>query len=161
MLDPLRIPFNALPPPVHIEQVTVDRRVLDAPALTSELRLPPLTRDLQIAYTALSLVAPEKMQFRYLLEGYDREWQDAGNRREAFYTNLPPRAYRFRVIAANNDGVWNETGAMLGLRHRARLLPDDVVSRAVSSADSGAGVGGASRSLAHRREASAGDHRAQ
>ncbi len=79
------------------------------------LRLPPLTRNLQIEYTALSLVAAEKMQFRYKLEGWDRDWQDVGTRRQAFYANLPPRPYRFRVIAANDSGVWNEMGASLDL----------------------------------------------
>jgi PAS domain S-box-containing protein len=58
-------------------------------------------------------VAPEKNRFRFKLEGYDRDWQDVGNRRQAFYTNLPPRNYRFRVIACNNSGVWNEAGASL------------------------------------------------
>src|SRR5262245_58375682 len=77
------------------------------------LRLPPLTRSLQIDYTALSFVAPEEMQFRYMLEGRDTEWQSVGTRRQAFYDNLPPRQYRFRVIASNNDGAWNETGASL------------------------------------------------
>jgi len=70
-----------------------------------------LIRDLEIDYTALSLVAPEKIQFRYMLEGHDKDWQDVGNRRQAFYTNLPPANYRFRVMACNNSGVWNETGA--------------------------------------------------
>ena len=115
VIDPRNLPFNTLAPPVHVEQVTADRRTYDARSIagTGGLRLPPLTRDLQIDYTALSLVAPEKMQFRYRLEGYDSDWQDAGNRRQAFYTNLPPGDYRFRVIAANNSGVWNEEGATL------------------------------------------------
>jgi signal transduction histidine kinase/ligand-binding sensor domain-containing protein len=111
-LDPRHLSFNVLPPPVHIEQIVADRKMYDATmTVNGDARLPPLTRDLQVDYTALSLVAPEKMQFRYKLEGYDRDWQNAGNRRQAFYTNLPPRTYRFRVIAANNSGVWNETGA--------------------------------------------------
>ena len=79
------------------------------------LRLPPLLRDLQIDFTALSLVAPEKVRFRYKLEGYDNDWHEAGNRRQAFYTNLPPGNYTFRVIACNNDGVWNESGAALSM----------------------------------------------
>jgi signal transduction histidine kinase/ligand-binding sensor domain-containing protein len=108
-VDPRRLPVNTVPPPVHIEQVTADRTAYAA--ATRPMSLPALTRDLRIDYTALSLVAPEKMRFRYKLEGFDAEWQDAGNRRQAFYTNLPPRNYRFRVLAANNSGVWNETGA--------------------------------------------------
>ena len=110
VIDPHHIPFNKLPPPVHIEQITADHKPYEA---SSGLRLPPLVRDLEIDYTALSLVAPEKVRFRYKLEGLDRDWQDAGNRRQAFYTNLPPRHYRFRVIASNNSGVWNEEGAAL------------------------------------------------
>jgi signal transduction histidine kinase/ligand-binding sensor domain-containing protein len=114
VLDPTRLLVNTLPPPVHIEQVIVDGMASSSLGGTGEpLRLPPFVRDLQIDYTALSLVAPDRNLFRYRLEGYDRDWQDAGNRRQAFYTNLPPRTYRFRVIASNNRGVWNETGASL------------------------------------------------
>jgi len=108
VVDPRHIPFNKLPPPVHIEQITADRKTYDA---SSNLRLPPLVRDLEIDYTALSLVAPEKNRFRVKLEGRDRDWQDAGNRRQAFYNDLPPRNYRFRVMASNNSGAWNEAGA--------------------------------------------------
>jgi ligand-binding sensor domain-containing protein/signal transduction histidine kinase len=112
VLDPDRLAVNSLPPPVHIEQIVADRQAFDPGAGTGEpLRLPPLIRELQIDYTALSFVAPEKVRFRYKLEGFDQDWQDAGGRRQAFYTNLPPRGYRFRVMAANNSGVWNETGA--------------------------------------------------
>ena len=107
VIDPRHIPVNKLPPPVHIEQITADRKTYDA---ASHRRLPALTRDLEIEYTALSLVAPEKNRFKYKLEGYDRDWQDVGNRRQAFYGNLSPRSYRFRVIASNNSGVWNQTG---------------------------------------------------
>jgi signal transduction histidine kinase len=96
--------------PVHIEQVIADGKSYDA---SSGLRLPPLVRDLAIDYTGLSFVAPEKVLFRYKLEGWDRDWQNVGNRRHAFYTNLAPSHYRFRVIASNNSGVWNEQGATL------------------------------------------------
>jgi signal transduction histidine kinase/ligand-binding sensor domain-containing protein len=111
-VDPRRLSLNALPPPVHIQQMVSDRKTYSA-TMTAEggPRLPPLTRDLQIDYTALSLVAPEKVRFRYKLEGRDRDWRDAGNRRQAFYNDLAPGSYRFRVIASNNSGVWNETGA--------------------------------------------------
>ncbi len=109
-LDPQHISFNKLPPPVHIEQITAGRKTYDA---SNGLRLPPHIRDLEIDYTALSFVAPERVRFRYKLEGLDSDWQEAGNRRQAFYTNLPPRHYRFRVIASNNSGVWNEQDALL------------------------------------------------
>jgi signal transduction histidine kinase len=108
VIDPRHLPFNKLPPPVRIEEITADRKTQDA---TSSLRLPALTRDLEIDYTALSLVAPEKIHFKYKLEGYDRDWKEVVNERKAFYTNLDPRSYRFRVMASNNSGIWNEAGA--------------------------------------------------
>jgi signal transduction histidine kinase len=108
VVDPRHLPFNELPPPVHIEQIIADRKTQDA---SSNLRLPPLIRDLEIDYTALSLVAPEKNRFRIKLEGRDPDWKDVGNERKAFYTDLPPRNYRFRVMASNNSGVWNQAGA--------------------------------------------------
>ena len=110
VIDPRHLPFNKLPPPVYVEQITADGRKFDA---SQGLRLPARVRDLEIDYTALSLVAPEKIRFRYKLEGYDRDWQDAGNRRQAFYSNLSPQNYRFRVMACNNSGVWNEAGDSL------------------------------------------------
>jgi signal transduction histidine kinase/ligand-binding sensor domain-containing protein len=114
VIDPLHLPVNTLLPPVHIEQITADRTTYEVTSIAGgPIRLPPLIRDLQIEYTALSLVAPEKMRFRYRLEGYDRDWQDAGTRRQAFYTKLPPNNYRFRVIASNNSGVWNEAGTAI------------------------------------------------
>jgi ligand-binding sensor domain-containing protein/signal transduction histidine kinase len=116
VVDPRHLTFNKLPPPVHIEKITADGKEywenLSGDA-RSNPRLPSLVRDLAIDYTALSFVAPEKLRFRYKLEGFDRNWQDVGNRRQAFYTNLPPRNYRFRVAACNNSGVWNEAGAFL------------------------------------------------
>jgi signal transduction histidine kinase len=114
VVDPRHLPFNPVPPPVHIEQITAGHKTYwlnTAGDALSRLRLPRLVHDLQIDYTALSLVAPEKVLFRYMLEGADRDWQDAGNRRQAFYNNLSPGDYRFRVIACNNDGVWNQAGA--------------------------------------------------
>jgi len=118
VVDPRNLPFNKLTPPVHIEQITADRKTYAMYPVGNndgkgQLHLPPLLSDLEIDYTALSLVAPEKVLFRYKLEGWDRDWQDAGNRRQAFYTNLSPRKYRFRVMACNNSGVWNETGTFL------------------------------------------------
>ena len=114
VVDPSHLPFNKLLPPVHIEQVTADRKTYElTPSARGSMPLPALTRDLRIDYTALSLVAPEKVMFRYKLEGWDRDWQDVGTRRQAFYSNLPPRHYRFRVMACNNSGVWNETGTFL------------------------------------------------
>ena len=110
VIDPQHLPFNKLPPPVHIEQVTADGRSYDP---VVGLRLPPRIRDLTIDYTALSLVAPEKVHFRFKLEGQDEDWREAVNNREVQYSNLAPGNYRFRVTACNNSGVWNEEGASL------------------------------------------------
>ena len=109
-INPKRIVRNTVPPPVLIESVIANGRKYNN---STSLRLPPRTANLQIAYTATSLTIPERVRFRYKLEGQDKEWQDAGTRREAFYTNLDPGSYQFRVIACNNDGVWNEAGTVL------------------------------------------------
>ncbi|AXC10169.1 Membrane associated, signal transduction histidine kinase-like ATPase [Acidisarcina polymorpha] len=110
MIDPSHLETNSLPPPVHIEQIVADRKNYSP---TDQVRLPALTRDLEIDYTALSFVVPGKVRFRYKLEGRDRDWQDPMTRRQAFYSDLPPGTYQFRIIACNNDGVWNEEGAIL------------------------------------------------
>jgi signal transduction histidine kinase len=109
-VDPERLDLNTLAPPVHIDAVVADRRDY---AANDGVRFQPRTRDIEIKYTALSFAVPEKVLFRYRLEGHDDEWHEAGTRRHAFYTDLPPGDYRFQVIASNNDGVWNETGASL------------------------------------------------
>jgi signal transduction histidine kinase/ligand-binding sensor domain-containing protein len=109
-LDPAHMRRNAVAPPVHIGEVIADRRSYP---LHGVVHLPALTRDLEIDYVGLSFVAPAKMQFRYRLEGRDNSWQDPGTRRQAFYSDLRPGTYRFRVIASNNEGVWNEEGASL------------------------------------------------
>jgi signal transduction histidine kinase/ligand-binding sensor domain-containing protein len=114
LVDPHHLAFNKLSPPVHIERVTADHTLywqsLPGVSGVSNLRLPAHTRDLVIDYTALSLTAPEKVHFKYKLEGQDPDWREVINVRQAQYSNLPPRSYRFRVIACNNSGVWNEQG---------------------------------------------------
>jgi ligand-binding sensor domain-containing protein/signal transduction histidine kinase len=112
-IDPAHMPENHVPPPVVIEKVLVDDH---ARGLDQELRIQPGSNRLEFQYAGLSFVAPQKVQYRYQLQGFDHDWIDAGNRRAAFYTNLPPGHYRFRVLAANNDGVWNTAGASFGLR---------------------------------------------
>jgi signal transduction histidine kinase len=107
IFDPEHLTHNTVPPPVYIEGLVADRRVF---SVDRGLHLPPHTRDLQLNYTALSMVVPQKVRFRYRLEGHDSDWQDVGSRRQAFYNDLPPGDYRFRVIASNNDGVWNDAG---------------------------------------------------
>ena len=110
MVDPSRLLQKALPPETLIESVIVDRREL---AATGGLKLSPHPRDLQIDYTSPTFLIPQKVKFRYRLDGYDRDWHDAGARRQAFYTDLPPGKYSFRVVASNSDGIWDDTPARL------------------------------------------------
>jgi ligand-binding sensor domain-containing protein/two-component sensor histidine kinase len=110
---------NDRPPPVHIEEVLVDqqrlyRTVFGVPG-PARLTVPPGRGELQIHYTALSFRGPEKVRFRYRLEGVDAGWVEAGTSRTAHYNNVAPGRYTFRVLACNNDGVCNETGASLAL----------------------------------------------
>ncbi len=116
MIDPDNLPRNELPPPVHVEALVVDDEPLPAAGRPS---LPAGTRRLEIRYTALSYTVPERVQFRVMLDGFDREWREAGTERRATYTNLKPGAYTFRVRACNNDGVWNERGAALAFTVRS------------------------------------------
>jgi signal transduction histidine kinase/ligand-binding sensor domain-containing protein len=110
MIDPRRTFRNPIPPPVHIESLVADHKEY---GFSDNVRLPALSRDIEIDYTALSFVVPQRVRFRYKLEGRDTEWQDGGTRRSAFYTNLRPQTYKFLVMACNNSGLWNEEGASL------------------------------------------------
>jgi signal transduction histidine kinase/ligand-binding sensor domain-containing protein len=110
VIDPSTVSLSTAPPRVYIEEVVADSRAYSPEAT---LQLPALTRDLSIRYTAPTLAAPQKLRFRYMLEGQDEHWQDAGTRREAIYTNLRPGHYAFRVIAADSNGTWTSTGASL------------------------------------------------
>jgi signal transduction histidine kinase/ligand-binding sensor domain-containing protein/CheY-like chemotaxis protein len=107
-VDPTRIRTNTLPPPVVLESVVADGKVLDG---ASEMRAPPGSTNWEFHYAALSMLAPERVRFRYKLEGYETQWVEANTRRTAYYTRLPPGQYVFRVVASNDDGVWNEIGA--------------------------------------------------
>ena len=110
MLDPADLHTNTYSPPVHIERLIADHEDV---AITRATRVRPLTRDIEIDYTALSFVMPQRVRFRYKLEGHDNEWQDGGTRRSAFYMNLRPGTYKFLVTASNNSGIWNDEGASL------------------------------------------------
>jgi signal transduction histidine kinase len=104
---------NRVPPPVVIESVSIDDRSM-APDQVATIG--PGHSRLSFEYAGLSFLAPERVRFRYQLQGFDRNWIDAGTRRVAYYTNLPPRQYRFRVLARNNDGVWSASTADLSFR---------------------------------------------
>ncbi|MBB5059698.1 signal transduction histidine kinase/streptogramin lyase [Granulicella aggregans] len=103
---------NQMPPPVVITSITGNGKAFPG---WNDIVFPQHTRNLEVDYTALSLFIPQRVLFRYKLEGYDKDWQDAGTRRQVFYTGLPPRHYRMRVIACNNDGIWNDIGAGLNV----------------------------------------------
>ena len=117
VIDPHRLSFNTVRPPVHIERLIADHEIRSQrqPGGTAvpSVRLPPRVRDLQIDYTALSFVAPERIRFKYRLDGQDTNWREVVNERQVQYSNLRPGTYRFHVIAANNSGVWNEQGDLL------------------------------------------------
>lgn len=110
MLDPSRMAPAPEAAASVVESLVVDRKPF---AAVDGLELGPHVRDLQIDYTSPTLSIPEKVSFRYRLDGYDEDWNEAGPRRQAFYTDVPPRRYTFRVMAANSDGVWNERAATL------------------------------------------------
>jgi ligand-binding sensor domain-containing protein/signal transduction histidine kinase len=118
VIDPEHIPLNTAPPPIAVEQLFVDNQSIP---LTQKVTLPPGLARLDFYYTALSFIAPENVRFKYKLEGFDKNWVDGGARRVASYTNLRPGNYKFRVIASNNDGVWNESGAALDLYLQPRF----------------------------------------
>jgi ligand-binding sensor domain-containing protein/two-component sensor histidine kinase len=129
MVDPseLQQKLNPTPPPVFIEEVRADGRLVERPyrmppfgtknsSHPSLLVLPHSTRRLEFGYTALSLTAPERVRFRHRLEGFDSDWSEASDARSAVYANLPPGDYRLQVIACNNAGVWNEAGHQIAFR---------------------------------------------
>ncbi|MCI0443580.1 histidine kinase [bacterium] len=108
IIDPLKIKSNPYPPNCKIEKMLVNGKQIATDRIKE---LPPGSNNFEFQYTALSFTAPEKIQFRYQLEGFDKDWIDAGARRLSQYTNIPPGNYTFRIKACNNDGLWNEAGA--------------------------------------------------
>lgn len=114
-IDPKGLGRNTVPPPVYVEGAVVDNRPLD---IGRGLELSPGNHALAIDYAAIGFARPREMLFKYILEGYDSDWIDARNRHTAYYSNLWPGHYNFRVKACNDDGVWNETGAALEVTQR-------------------------------------------
>jgi ligand-binding sensor domain-containing protein len=110
-LNPAHFPINRIPPPVALERFTVDDVDQPLHGAETELKIPAGHVHFQFDYAGLSFVAPQKVRYRYMLEGFDHRWTEAGTRRTAYYTNIPPGKYTFRVQAANNDGLWNMGGA--------------------------------------------------
>ena len=112
-IDPAHFPVNSVPPPVSLERVTVDDVPQALRGSAAAEKIPAGHVHFEFDYAGLSFVAPQKIRYRYKLDGFDHDWTDAGARRTAYYTNIPPGHYTFRVQAANNDGVWNTDGAQL------------------------------------------------
>ena len=112
VVDARNFRWNTTPPSVVIEHVLADGQAMD---LQKDVIVPPGPRDLEIHYTELSYVVPEQVRFKYKLDGYDKAWQEVGTRRVAYYTNVPPGRYTFRVQAANNHRVWSQEGAVLSV----------------------------------------------
>jgi signal transduction histidine kinase/ligand-binding sensor domain-containing protein len=117
VVDPNDVHRNPSPPPMALEGLLVDGRVVEK--LSALLKIPAGGSHFEFHYTALSFVAPEQVRFKCRIEGLEKEWVDMGPRRVANYNFLPPGSYRFHVIACNNDGVWNESGVSLSFT----LLP--------------------------------------
>src|SRR5262249_25778360 len=108
MIDPNRIRLNRSSPPLAIEDVVIDRTHFNP---NQSHKVPPSNGQIEFHYAALSFLDPSRVLFRYKLEGFDRTWVDAGTRRVAYYTNIPPGRYQFRVVACNDDRIWNESGS--------------------------------------------------
>jgi PAS domain S-box-containing protein len=110
-VNPAKLVKNELPPPVSIERIVADRRVYSS---DQEVQVPPGAGELELSFTSPTLVAAEKIRFKYILEGFDQEWSEVGSwQKTVRYTNIPPRTYTFRVMASNNDGVWSTYPATL------------------------------------------------
>ena len=112
-VDPAHFPVNTAPPPVELERFAVDDVPQPLPGPANFVRIPAGHEHFQFDYAGLSFTAPQKVRYRYMLEGFDQGWTEAGARRTAYYTNIRPGHYTFRVQAANNDGLWNTEGAAL------------------------------------------------
>ena len=137
---------NGLPPPVVIERLVADRRPVP---LTGDIRIAPGHGELEFHYTALSFVVPASVRFKYRLNGFDRDWVDAGPRRDARYTNLPAGSYEFQVVAQNNDGVWNDQGSTVSIRLEPHFYETSLFYAAVAATIALA-IGGLFRLRVHR-----------
>lgn len=113
VIDPRQVRPNPIPPPVVLEEFSVDGK--DFP-ITGTTQIPAGKHQFDFQFTALSFAAPDKVRFRYRMEGMDGNWVESGTKRTAHYGALRPDTYKFQVIACNNDGVWNEQGASLAIQ---------------------------------------------
>jgi ligand-binding sensor domain-containing protein/AraC-like DNA-binding protein len=121
VVDPVNISINKIPPPVLIEKIIINGQ--DYPlSLPSPVVVSPGYNILEIHYTALSFIAPGKIRFKYKMEGHDKAWIDADKKRTAFYSNLPPGQYTFRVTACNSEGIWNNTGTWMEIHLKSSFF---------------------------------------
>lgn len=111
IVNPESVAFNPLPPPVMFENVKIDNHELKS--FQKPVEFQPEQENLEIEYTGISFIKPKQIRFRYNLEGLDKDWTEAGERRTAYFPHLPPGNYTFRVIAANSDNIWNKQGASI------------------------------------------------
>jgi two-component system sensor histidine kinase/response regulator len=118
VINPAEMLEKTLPPPVVIKQITIDKKIYIPAALRDQLLAPPGKGNIEVRYAGLSFVVPERVTFAYKLEGYDEDWVKAGNRRAAYYTNIPYGTYNFRVKACNHEGIWNEKGVSIKITIR-------------------------------------------
>jgi PAS domain S-box-containing protein len=138
VVDPADLAHNPLPPPVHIAGVIINgHEHVDGDGMS----IPAGRGDLEFHYTGLSFLAPEKMRFKYQLVGYDRDWIDPGSRRAAYYSNIAPGDYVFRVMASNNDGVWNEAAASFRFTLRPHFYETTWFYAAMVAAAAGIAIG--------------------
>ncbi|HSS20375.1 MAG TPA: two-component regulator propeller domain-containing protein [Pyrinomonadaceae bacterium] len=117
-IDPNRVQSLRVPIQVHVEQVIADNKAIGGQQSVS---LEAGTAQIEIRYTAPTFVAPERIRFKYRLEGFDADWIDAGSRRSAFYTSLPPGKYRFSVLASDERGTWPQSGAWMTIQLEPRF----------------------------------------
>jgi signal transduction histidine kinase/ligand-binding sensor domain-containing protein len=115
-VDPARVETNSLPPPVRVEEMRVDEKKFADDRAGRQLKIPPGRHRIEFQYTALSFVAPEKVRFKCRLNNFETDWANVGAKRTVTYNYIPPGDYSFQVIACNDDGIWNETGAILAFR---------------------------------------------
>jgi signal transduction histidine kinase/ligand-binding sensor domain-containing protein/ActR/RegA family two-component response regulator len=129
VLDPGHLTVNRVEPHVFVENILIDKHKVAGSALSS---VPPGKGQLEFQYTATSFIEPQKIRFKYILEGFDRDWTDAGPRRAAYYTNIPPGSYRFLVIACNSDGVWSRSPSSISFTLRPHFYQTWPFSAAVA-----------------------------
>ena len=122
VIDPARVKTNNVAPPVVIEQLVVDGKPVD---ITSRGQVSFRGQEVQIGFTGLSLMVPERVRFRYRMYDLDRDWTEAGARRSVTFAHLPPGRYRFKVLASNSDGVWNDQGTELSLHNEPYFYQTD------------------------------------